>query len=68
VRERLRTKFKRDSKSFKENEKALINFQKYKGNFIYCVIYGHRGAESLKRLGKVGQNKRTKMEHPTRKM
>jgi gag-polypeptide of LTR copia-type len=32
VRERLRSKFERICKTFKENEKALVSFQKYIGN------------------------------------
>jgi heme exporter protein D len=56
VRKRLRMKFDRISKSIKENEKALVSFQKYKGNCT-CGIYGHNGADCQKRLGKVEQSK-----------
>jgi hypothetical protein len=50
VRERLRLKFERISKTFKENDKALVSFQKYKGNCTYCGIYGRKGSECRKRL------------------
>jgi gag-polypeptide of LTR copia-type len=53
VRERLRSKFERISKTFKENEKALVSFQKYKGNCTYCGIYGHKGSECRKRISQM---------------
>jgi hypothetical protein len=53
VREKLRLKFERISKTLKENEKALVSFQKYEGNCTYCGIYGHKGSECRKRLNKM---------------
>jgi gag-polypeptide of LTR copia-type len=53
VRERLRSKFERICKTFKENEKALVSFQKYKGNCTYCGIYGHKGSECRKRISQM---------------
>jgi gag-polypeptide of LTR copia-type len=46
VRERI-------SKTFKENEKALVSFKKYKGNCKYCGIYGHKGSECRKELSQM---------------